>query len=354
MRENLTNIETHLVIFISFGISVAVCWLVLLTKQLHSDFTKGKVSGPQTVHAGAVPRIGGVGIFLSLLVSWIVAKADLTNFSGVILLSSGFIFVAGILEDITGKISPKLRLFFSFLTGLTFVLISDVTISAVYVPTIDLLLGWWPLSAALTILAIAALINAINVIDGLNGLSIGSCCFMGLSIGYLAFKQGDIALAGYAFLYVTALAGVGVFNFPFGKIFVGDGGAYLMGAVIAMLAILLPERNPEISPFASLLIIIYPFYELIRSLVRRLLLGNNALLPDSQHLHSVMYRANLKVIGRDKIVGNYVTTLLVLPLPAFCSLWAGLFSGSVIFLCAGLFTFAMAYEVLMRIYRGRP
>ena len=166
--------------------------------------------------------------------------------------------------------------------------------------------------------------------------------------------QGDIVLAGFAFLYVSSLAGVGVFNFPFGKIFVGDGGAYLMGAVIAMLAILLPERNPEISPFASLLIIIYPFYELLRSLVRRLLLGGNALLPDSKHLHSVMYRGNLMVIGRDKIVRNYVTTLMVLPLPAFCSLWAGLFFESVIFLCAGLFIFAMSYEVLTRIYRRQP
>ena len=354
MLEAISNIDTHHIILISFGISAVICWLVLVTKQLHSDFTTGQDAGPQTVHAGTVPRIGGVGIFLALFVTWLIAKAELSAFSAVILFSSISVFAAGILEDITGKISPKLRLFFSLLTGLTFVLLADVTISTVSIPLIDPLLQWWPLSVFLTILAIASVSNAINVIDGLNGLSIGSCSFMGLSVGYLAFMQGDIVLAGFAFLYVTALAGVGVFNFPFGKIFVGDGGAYLMGAVIAMLAILLPERNTEISPFASLLIIIYPFYELLRSLARRLLLGRNALLPDSKHLHSVMYRGNLMVIGRDRIVRNYVTTLMVLPLPAFCSLWAGLFSGSTIFLCAGLFIFAMSYEVLTRIYRRQP
>ena len=69
---------------------------------------------------------------------------------------------------------------------------------------------------------------------------------------------------------VASLFGVFLFNFPFGKIFVGDGGAYFIGAVIAAMAVLLPERNNSVSPYASAIIVIYPFYELMRSFLRRL------------------------------------------------------------------------------------
>ena len=338
-------------VFGSFAISAAICWLVLLTKQLHSDFTGGQDAGPQTVHAGNVPRIGGIGIMLALVISVLLAKQELKSLGQILLLSSSVVFAAGVLEDITGKVSPKIRLLASLISGLIFILLADTMISNVAIGWVNFALQWWPFSALITIFAVAALSNATNMIDGLNGLSIGSSCFMGAAVGYLAFYNGDIVLAGFACIFIAALAGVGVFNFPFGKIFVGDGGAYLMGAIIAMLVILLPERNPAISPFASLLIVIYPFYEMLRSLIRRVLIGGNAMLPDSKHLHSVMYRGNLRLIGRDKIVRNYVSSLMTLTLPAFCSMWAIVFSGSITFLCAGLLLFAISYESLTRTYR---
>ena len=105
--------------------------------------------------------------------------------------------------------------------------------------------------------------------DGLNGLAAATAMLMIASFGLLAEKFGDTELAMICFLLIASGAGFVVWNFPFGKIFLGDSGAYLLGALAATLSVMLPERNAEISPFSSLLIVIYPFYELIRSFVRR-------------------------------------------------------------------------------------
>ena len=126
-----------------------------------------------------------------------------------------------------------------------------------------------------------------------------------------------------------------------------------MGGIIAMLVILLSERNENLSAFASLIIIIYPFYELSRSAVRRLLIGKNAMLPDSKHLHSLIYHGHMQRWNKPKTMVNYLSALMALSLPAFCSIWALFFADSVLFLTLGIFIFIASYETLFRIY-SRP
>ena len=344
------SIEAPHIIVISFATAIAFCWLVLVTKKFHSDFTSGGLAGPQTVHAGEIPRVGGIGIMLSILIGASLVDGELALLMWQITAAAGLAFAAGVLEDVTGKINPKTRLFVSLLSGATFVYLSGITIPNIGIGWVDAMLGWWPLAAFLTVLAIATLINAVNIIDGLNGLSIGTCCFMAVAIACLAYGEGDFALAALALIYTASLAGVGMFNFPFGKVFVGDGGAYLMGAIIAILVILLPARNANISAFASLLIILYPFYEMSRSMLRRGFIGKNAMLPDSKHLHSFIYNGNIRLLNKDKTIVNYLSALITLSLPAFCAAWAVLFENSIIMLCIGIFIFAIAYETCFRIY----
>ncbi len=111
-------------------------------------------------------------------------------------------------------------------------------------------------------------------------------------------------------------------NFPFGKIFLGDGGAYFSGYLIATLAVMLPVRNPEISPWISLLILGYPITETIVSIARRFLSDNGKIgSPDDGHLHHRIYfhwSGSLMNLFGKRFSQNSVTSIIVwvIPLPA--------------------------------------
>jgi len=77
-------------------------------------------------------------------------------------------------------------------------------------------------------------------------------------------------------------------NFPFGKLFLGDGGAYLLGFLVAWLAVMLAHRNPDVSPWAPLLACAYPIFETLFTIVRRLWARTHPGQPDSEHLHSLV------------------------------------------------------------------
>ena len=337
-------------IALCFLISVGISWFTLLTQQFHSGFTTDQLQGPQKIHQGQVPRIGGIAIIISLSLSSLMASADVAHLLRLMLLSVLPVFLSGIFEDVSGKISPLIRLGASYLTGLAFVFLTAQSLTRTGFELSDQLLAFSLLSIFLTALAIASPSNALNVIDGLNGLSIGSSAFMTIGIAVLGYIYGDYLLVKIALFFLAAIVGVGVFNFPFGQIFVGDGGAYLMGAFLAMLAILLPERNGEISPFASLLIIGYPFYELMRSMARRLLIGRAAMHPDNKHLHSLIYHHNHQIGQLEKRRANIFAAMRMLLLPVSCVIWAVIFAENTWLLLIGNAGMIAYYESQFRMY----
>ena len=169
--------------------------------------------------------------------------------------------------------------------------LSGYSITSVDLKLIDEILNINQISILLTILSIAAFSNAINIIDGLNGLALGSVLFMLLTINILSIYSGDQTLIIICSVMIGLILGLFIYNFPYGKIFLGDGGAYFLGFLIAFLVIILSERNEMISPFISLLIIFYPFYETVRSFVIRISKGfRNTMQPDTGHFHSLAYK----------------------------------------------------------------
>ena len=112
-------------------------------------------------------------------------------------------------------------------------------------------------------------------------------------------KDAKLAVLGLA--CVGAVLGFFFWNFPLGLIFLGDGGAYLLGFLVAEISILLLHRNAEISPLFPLLLCIYPIFETLFSIYRRKVLrGRPADMPDAAHLHSLIYRRFMRwVVGSD-------------------------------------------------------
>jgi UDP-N-acetylmuramyl pentapeptide phosphotransferase/UDP-N-acetylglucosamine-1-phosphate transferase len=142
---------------------------------------------------------------------------------------------------------------------------------------------------------VAGVANAVNIIDGFNGLASMCVVIMLIGLAYVAFAVDDRLIALLALAGVGAVLGFFVWNFPAGLVFLGDGGAYFLGFYLAELAILLLHRNPDVSPMFPLLLCIYPVFETLFSIYRRKWLrGVPVGMPDGAHLHSLIYRRFLR------------------------------------------------------------
>mgnify|MGYP003706091021 CR=1 FL=1 len=336
------ELEIYLIAFsISLLSSGAIFGLLRQRNQTGWD----SLAGPQQIHQGAVPRIGGIAIIAGVSACFMFFQLPLLPLLTVVAMP---VFLAGVVEDFTGSVSAKLRLVVSLISGCLFCWITGYQITGVGVDALGFLLAIPGISFVMTSLAVGAMVNALNIVDGLNGLAGATAILMIGSFGVLFGQSGDFELKIICFVLVFACLGFLLWNFPFGKIFLGDGGAYFLGALVAGIAVLLPERNDEISPFASLLIIIYPFYELVRSTTRRIVaIGIRALEPDDKHLHSLIYKC-LSARGlMSKSTQNSLASVLVLMLPLLCCFWAVMFATERSMLISGILVFIFLYETAM-------
>jgi UDP-N-acetylmuramyl pentapeptide phosphotransferase/UDP-N-acetylglucosamine-1-phosphate transferase len=289
---------THLVL--SFLVSLVLTLLVVRSATSHLSLSSDHdLSGPQKYHARPVPRVGGFGIFVAISASVLVAQwrghpgaAPLW----LLLAASLPAFGSGLAEDLTKNVSPRRRLFFTACSaGLGAWLLGGV-VHRTAIPGIDFIIGYFPFAIALTILAVTGVANSINIIDGFNGLASMCVLMMTAAIAYVAFQVNDDFVFTAALITAGAVMGFFVWNFPAGLIFLGDGGAYLLGYLLAELGVLLLARNSDVSPMFALLLCAYPIFETLFTIYRRKVLkGVPAGLPDGIHLHTLIHRRVVRV-----------------------------------------------------------
>jgi len=252
------------------------------------------LSGPQKFHVRPVPRIGGIGVFAAL---W--AGAVLAQYSGHpesaglwwLLACSLPTFISGLAEDLTKNVSPRRRLVFTAISASAAVWLLDAVFTRTDIPGVDHLIIYTPFAIALTVFVVTGLANAINIIDGFNGLASMCVLMMTLAIAYVAFQVGDTLILTASLITAGAVLGFFVWNFPAGLIFLGDGGAYLLGFILAELSVLLLRRNATVSPMFPLLLCAYPIFETMFSIYRKKFLrGMSPGMPDGIHLHMLVYK----------------------------------------------------------------
>ena len=211
------------------------------------------------------------------------------------ILASSPVFLAGTLEDITHEIAPSARLILALISSTLAYLLLDVRVIRTDVWLVDWLLHWPIFVFFITILVISGFTHAVNIIDGFNGLASGQTLLMLGFLSYLNYTTNQLELLSLSiFLFIITL-GFFTWNWPFGKIFLGDGGAYLLGFCVVCLGLLLVCRSPKVSPFAPILLGIYPLVEAIFSMYRRLVIrGHSVTRPDALHLHSLIFRRVFK------------------------------------------------------------
>ncbi len=283
-------------LLISFAASAAVTlWLVHAAKGREGRSLDNNFSQPQKLHAVPVPRIGGLGIVAGLVLGALslALTRDLPAMQQALwLLLCGLpAFGVGLLHDFTDTIAPRGRLLATAVSAVLAYVVLGAAIQATDIPGLDWLAATVAGSLFLTVLAVAGISHAINIIDGLNGLAAMCVALMLAAISAVAFEVGDPFVGTLALVVLGAVLGFFLWNFPAGLIFLGDGGAYLLGFLLAEVSILLLVRNPEVSPLFPLLVCIYPVFETLFSIYRRYWLrASPASMPDGIHLHSLVYR----------------------------------------------------------------
>jgi UDP-N-acetylmuramyl pentapeptide phosphotransferase/UDP-N-acetylglucosamine-1-phosphate transferase len=348
--------------------SFFICALIVWSERWHSRFSHDEVkSGPQKFHAIAVPRIGGLAIACSICATLIgLAAVDLLENDTVhgfamLALAASPAFFGGLAEDLTKSVGVLARLMLTMAAGVLASVLIGATLRRLDVMGLDYLLQYWPLfGIAFTAFAVAGIANAINIIDGYNGLT-ATYSIMALSaFTWVSIQVGDHVVLLASLTMLGAMLGFLLWNWPWGKIFLGDGGAYLLGFWLAELGVLLVVRNPQVSPWFPLTILFYPVWETLFSIYRRKFLRKHQIAhPDALHLHQLVYHrmtkppSGIKDSAELRRRNNAVSTHLLPPI-ALLMLPALFFWRSTLALLACSTVFGLVYVwIYSRILHGR-
>ncbi len=287
---------------IGFIATFVASLLIALTKPWHGAFSLDHVSGVQKFHKTPTPRIGGLALVAGYGAAAITLPASLRSLFFTVAASALFAFSAGVIEDFSKNVHSAFRFVATILSGVAFCLLTGYAVTRLEIPFVDPLLAIPLLATAFTSFAMAGGTNAMNIIDGFNGLATGTTIILLAAFATVSVMAGDHDMTLFCLLLIGVALGFLLINFPFGHVFLGDGGAYFLGFVLASVAVMVPARNPDVSPWISVVILAYPVLEVVFSVVRKIRRGTKPYEPDGLHLHMLVYRRLERIIP--KITGN--------------------------------------------------
>lgn len=269
----------YVVLVVCFIISILVTPLV---KKL--AFKIGATDKPNNrkVHQKIMPRLGGLAIFISMLVGSVLINVN-TTFLIPILLGATIIVITGMLDDIY-ELSPKVKLVGQFLATGIVVFYGGIDINYVNLP-FDITLELGMLSIPFTFLWIIGITNAINLIDGLDGLAAGVSSIVLITISGISLSMGYYFVFALSMVLLGSTLGFLVYNFYPAKIFMGDTGALLLGFMISVLSLLGFKNVTFISLLVPIIILGVPISDTFFAIVRRIVKKQSLSAPDKSHLH---------------------------------------------------------------------
>jgi UDP-GlcNAc:undecaprenyl-phosphate/decaprenyl-phosphate GlcNAc-1-phosphate transferase len=253
--------------------------------------------GERKVHNRIVPTVGGIIIFAATLFSYalwypVVDAHDLKYIAATSLL----LFFVGIKDDIIGT-APVKKLLSFIIISFILVLLANQRIT-----TMHGIFGVYAMTDAWQILfstfTVIVIINAFNLIDGIDGLAAGIGLIACLTLGAWFYLVQDASMAALAFALAGSLAAFLVFNFAPAKLFMGDSGSLIIGLIVAILVIrclsfdVSKIQHNELVTFSRpvfvLSILVYPLYDTFRVFVLRILRGESPFTADKKHIHHAL------------------------------------------------------------------
>ena len=307
-------------------------YLLLFFKKTKTNLlVDDQFSKPQAFHENSIPRSGGITLFflLTIIFAYLFFSKNFFYFE-YISFSLSF-FVLGLADDLKINIAPKFRLITMIIILFMLVTSHHIHINKTGLEFLDNLVAIDIFALMFICLCFLFIINGSNLIDGFNGLLAIHSLIIFTILFFINLLNENNNISFILFYIILAILIVLKFNFPKAQMFLGDSGAYLIGALIAVSTIQTSTLNPSISPFFFCILLFYLFFEVFFSFFRKIFIGRQSpLLPDNQHLHMLLYKL-LFIKYKKKLNSNYTVTLCInliyflLLIPAFFLMDNGLF-----------------------------
>ena len=287
-----------------------------LVLRLATWFDALDTPGTRKVHRKAVPRLGGLAVFAAflgtLVAVWFLGNQisrilDNDLFRLIVILAGGGIVLAlGALDDLRG-LRAKHKLAVEVLVALMLCAVG-VRINTLHLPGMfEIHFGLW--SWPITVMWIVGIANAMNLIDGLDGLATGIAAITCAPIALFALASGQILAACVMLSLLGALLGFLIYNFNPAKIFLGDSGSLFVGFMLASISVYCSVKAPMVVGLAApALALGLPLFDTLESVIRRVLERRSLFSADAGHLHHRLLRRGLT--HRRAVLLMYGTTLL--------------------------------------------
>lgn len=234
------------------------------------------------VHSQSVPRVGGIAMVIGMLVPFLVWFPKDRLFAG-ILLGTAILAAFGIWDD-RSDLNYRIKFAGQILASLAVVTVGGVCVT--WVPFAALSLDVWWISYPFTVFCLLAIINAMNLADGLDGLAGGASILSFGLIGLMAFQSGSYAVVIITLAVAGSILGFLRFNSHPARIFMGDTGSQFLGFILGVLVVVITQKvNPALSPVLPLLIFGLPVIDTVTVMTRRMLSGRSPFAPDKNHIH---------------------------------------------------------------------
>jgi UDP-N-acetylmuramyl pentapeptide phosphotransferase/UDP-N-acetylglucosamine-1-phosphate transferase len=343
--------DFNVLIFMGMSLVFNASIVYLWHKKFYQKLGLKSYQAIQRIHLNETPRLGGL-VFILSLISYVMycPNNESSQLFKLLLICLTPIIIIGLKEDLFHNVEPAIRLLSLLFVGWLFrAQFTGPLPNMADIPLVSKLLALQGGISFFYILGMVAVANGMNLIDGVNGL----CGAVALSILgallFLSYKTSDVLMLSTIFTVILILIPFLIFNYPYGKIFLGDLGAYSLGVIISMLTIILFGRHPEISPWGAVLILIYPVTEVVFSLLRRAMKGVSIYHADKAHLHLKFFHFFRPQPGYKKIANALVTPILS-PLWLFPLLAISWFYQKSLFIWIAIVLFILLYGLLYAIF----
>lgn len=265
------------------SLMVIITWIITpLVKKISLKLDATDKPNVRKVHTEPIPTLGGLAIYFSFLIGLLILQPT-SEYHVSIVCGATIILILGVCDDLY-NLSPKVKFSFQLLAALLVVFWGGLQVEFINLP-FGGQVEFGLLSSIVTILWIVGITNAINLIDGLDGLAAGVSSIALLTIAGMAVIMGNVYVATVALILFFSTLGFLRYNFYPAKIFMGDTGALFLGYMISVLALLGFKNVTIISFIIPIFILGVPISDTIIAMVRRYINKQPISSPDSSHLH---------------------------------------------------------------------
>ena len=283
---------TRQVLFMIFAFIVSFAFTFATTPLVRRfAFKIGAIDKPKDnrrMHKKPTPRIGGLAIIFGFTVATLCFAQPSRQLYGT-LAGAAIIAVMGVIDDCK-NLPAKLKFVIQIIAALVVVFAGDIKIDVFTNPNFLSDNPYWVLpewlSVTLTVIWIVFITNAVNFIDGLDGLAAGVSAIMSISLVFISIRVGEYSIAILGIALMGSCFGFLPFNFNPAKIFMGDTGSTFLGFMLATLSIQGVFKSYAVISFAvPLLILGLPLFDALFAMIRRILRGQSPMTADRGHLH---------------------------------------------------------------------